>query len=70
MCTDLKGEYETSIKENTQVEIEDKFRESQPKAVRKQTLVYPVQVQQRPPDNDQPQVYQEFEWQCVRTEEI
>ena len=61
----LRGEYETSIKENTQVEIEDKFRESQPKAVRKQTLVYPVQVQQRPPDNDQPQVYQEFEWQPV-----
>ena len=61
----LRGEYETSIKENTQVETEDKFRESQPKAVRKQTLVYPVNVQQRPPDNDQPQGYQEFEWQLV-----
>ena len=61
----LRGEYETSIKENTQVETEDKFRKSQTKAVRKQTLVYPVQEQQRPPDNDQPQGYQEFEWQLV-----
>ena len=42
----LRGEFETSIKENTQVETEDKIRESQPKAVRKQTLVYPVNVQQ------------------------
>ena len=41
----LRGEYETSIKENTQVETEDKFRKSQTKAVRKQTLVYPVHVQ-------------------------
>ena len=53
------------IRENTQVETEDKIRESQPKVIRKQTLVYPVNVQQRPPDNDQPQGYQEFEWQPV-----
>ena len=42
----LRGEFKISIKENTQVETEDKIRESQPKAVRKQTLVYPVHVQQ------------------------
>ena len=45
--------------------MEDKIRESQPKAVRKQALVYPVNVQQWPPDDDQPQGYQEFEWQPV-----
>ena len=39
-------EFKISIKENTQVEMEDKIRESQPKAVRKQALVYPVNVQQ------------------------
>ena len=61
----LRGEFKISIKENTQVETEDKIRESQPKAVRKQTLVYPVHVQQWPPDNDHPQGYQEFEWQPV-----
>jgi hypothetical protein len=61
----LREEFKFSIKENTQVETEDKIRESQPKAVRKQALVYPVNVQQRPPDNDQPQGYQEFEWQLV-----
>ena len=42
----LREEFKISIKENTQVETEDKIRESQPKAVRKQTLVYPVHVQQ------------------------
>ena len=42
----LMEEFKISIKENTQVETEDKIRESQPKAVRKQTLVYPVNVQQ------------------------
>ena len=41
----LREEFKISIKENTQVETEDKIRESQPKAVRKQTLVYPVHVQ-------------------------
>ena len=61
----MREEFKFSIKENTQVETEDKIRESQPKAVRKQALVYPVNVQQRPPDNDQPQGYQEFEWQLV-----
>ena len=40
----LREEFKFSIKENTQVETEDKIRESQPKAVRKQTLVYPVHV--------------------------
>ena len=42
----LREEFKFSIKENTQVETEDKIRESQPKAVRKQALVYPVNVQQ------------------------
>ena len=61
----LREEFKISIKENTQVETEDKIRESQPKAVRKQALVYPVHVQQRLPDDDHPQGYQEFEWQPV-----
>jgi hypothetical protein len=47
------------MKENTQVETENKTRESQPKVIRKQTLVYPVNMQQRPPDDEG---YQEFEW--------
>ena len=33
---------------------EDKIRENQPKVIRKQTLVYPVNIQQRPPDDDYP----------------
>ena len=55
--TDLK----ILIRENTQVETEDKIRESQPRVGRKQTLVYLVSIQQRPPDNDHPHGYQEFE---------
>ena len=42
---------------------EDKIRESQPKVIRKQTLVYPVNIQGWPPPNDYPEDYQEFEWQ-------
>jgi hypothetical protein len=45
------------------VETEDKTRESQPRVIRKQTLVYPVSMQQRPAGDDHPQNYQEFEWQ-------
>ena len=59
----LREEFKFSIKENTQVETEDKIRENQPKVIRKQTLVYPVNIQQRPPDDDYPQGYQESEWQ-------
>ena len=61
----LREEFKISIKENAQVMTEDKFRESQPKVVRKQTLVYAVNIQQRPLDDDYPQGYQEFEWQPV-----
>ena len=61
----LREEFKISIRENTQVDTEDKIRESQPKVIRKQTLVYLVNIQQRPPDNDHPQGYQEFEWQPV-----
>ena len=57
----LREEFKFSIKENTQVESEDKIRESQPKLIRKQTLVYLLSVQQRPPDDDQG--HQELEWQ-------
>ena len=57
----LREGFKFSIKENTQVETEDKIRESQPRVVRKQTLVYLVSIQQRPPDNDHPHGYQEFE---------
>jgi len=32
------------MKENTKVEKEDKIRESQPKVIRKQTLVHPISV--------------------------
>lgn len=60
----LREEFKISIKENTQVETKDKIRESQPNVIRKQTLVYPANIQQRPPD-DYPQGYQEFEWQSV-----
>lgn len=60
----LREEFKISIKENTQVETEDKIRESQPNVIRKQTLVYPANIHQRPPD-DYPQGYQEFEWQSV-----
>ena len=37
-------------------ETEDKIRESQPKVIRKQTLVYLVSIQQRPPDKDYPEL--------------
>ena len=57
----LREEFKFSIKENTQVETEDKIRESQPKVVEKQTLVYLVSIQQRPTDDNHPQNYQEFE---------
>ena len=46
------------------METEDKIRESQPNVIGKQTLVYPANIHQRPPD-DYPQGYQEFEWQPV-----
>jgi hypothetical protein len=59
----LREEFKNSIKENAQVETEGKIRESQPNLIRKQTSVYLVNIQQRPPDNDYPQGYQEFEWQ-------
>lgn len=36
----LREEFKISIKKNTQVETEDKIRESKPKVTRKQTLVY------------------------------
>jgi hypothetical protein len=49
MGTDLREELKILIRENVQVETEGKIRESQPKVVRKQTLVYPVHIQQRPP---------------------
>lgn len=39
----LREEFKSSIKENTQVEIEDKIKESQPN-IRKQTLVYVFNV--------------------------
>jgi hypothetical protein len=52
----LREEFNFSI--NAQVKTEDKIRESQQKDIRKQTLVYPVNIQQRPPDNDYPQGYQ------------
>lgn len=63
MGTDLKGGTENFNSRNAQVEIED--RESQPKVTRRETLVYPVNVQQRPPDDDHPQDYEEFEWQSM-----
>ena len=59
----LREELKISIRENTQVETVDKIRESQPKVVRKQTLLYLVSIQQRPADNDHPQNYQELKWQ-------
>ena len=40
----LREEFKFSIKENTQVGTEDKIRESQPQVIRKQTLVYPVNI--------------------------
>lgn len=46
------------------------IRESQPKAVRKQILIYLVSIQQRPADDDHPQNYQEFEWQPVDVLEL
>ena len=45
-------ELKISNRENTEVEREDKIRESQPKVVRKPTLAYPVSIQQRPPDDN------------------
>ena len=63
----LREEFKFSIKENTQVETEDKIRESQPKVIRKQTLVYPVNIQQRPPDNDYSRVIRNLNsnlWMC------
>ena len=42
----LREEFKFSIKENAHVKTEDKIRESQQKVIRKQTLVYPVHVQQ------------------------
>ena len=48
---------ELKEKENIQGETEDKSRESQPKANKKQTLVCPVNIQQRPPDDDHPRDY-------------
>jgi len=38
----LREKLKIPIRENTQVETEDKIRESQPNIVRKQTLVYPL----------------------------
>lgn len=66
----LREEIKITTKEKTQVETEDKIRESQPKVIRKQTLVYPVSVQQRPPDDDHPQGYEEFEWQPMDVLEL
>jgi hypothetical protein len=37
--------------------IENIIRESQPKVIRKQTLIYPVNIHQRPPDDDYQQGY-------------
>ena len=59
----LREEFKVTIKKNAQVKTEDKIRESQPKVIRKQTLVYLVNIQQNPPDSDYPQGYQEVEWQ-------
>jgi hypothetical protein len=41
----LMKKFTFSIKENTQVKTEDKIRESQPQVIRKQTVVYPVNIQ-------------------------
>ena len=60
MGTDLREELKILIRENVQVETEGKIRESQPKVVRKQTLTYLVSIQQRPPDDNHPQSYQEL----------
>lgn len=38
----LREEFKTSIKENTQVEAEDKIKENQPKGIRKQSLFYQI----------------------------
>ena len=40
----LREEFKFSIKENAHVKTEDKIRESQQKVIRKQTLVYPVNI--------------------------
>ena len=47
----LREQPKTSIKENTQGETEDKIRESQPKVIRKQTLVDLLSIQRGPPDD-------------------
>ena len=63
----LREELKILFRENTQVETEDKIRESQPKVIRKQTLVYPVNIQQRPPDNDYSRVIRNLNsnlWMC------
>lgn len=36
---------------------------STPKLVRRQTLAYPVSTQQRPADENDPQIYNGFKWQ-------
>jgi hypothetical protein len=50
----LREELKILFREYNQIETEDKIRESQPKLVRKQTLVYTVSVQQTAEDNDHP----------------
>lgn len=57
-----REEFQIPIKEDTQVETEDKIRESQPEVIRKQDLVSPVSVRQSPPGDDQPQGYRGLEW--------
>ena len=65
----LREQFKISTKENTQVESED-IKEGQPRVIRKQTLVYLVSIQQRPPDNDHSQSYQEFKWQPMDVLEL
>ena len=60
MTQTLREEFKISIKENTQVETEDKIRKNQPKIIKKQILVYPDNIQQRLTDNNIP-----FKWQSI-----
>lgn len=41
----LREKLKILIKENTQVKTKDKIRENQPKIIKKQTLVYLVNIQ-------------------------
>lgn len=61
MDTDLKEEIKFSIKENTQVEREDR---KPTKVIRKETSVYLLSTQQKQPEYHHPHVDQEFEWMC------